>query len=39
VSAARALFTATDLAATVFSLDAGHANHAIARTIVSAGGE
>jgi predicted transposase YbfD/YdcC len=39
VPAARALLAATDLTATLVSLDAGHANHAIARTIVSAGGE
>ena len=37
--AARALLAATDLTDTLASLDAGHANHATARTIVSAGGE
>ena len=39
VPAARALLAATDLTATLVSLDAGHANHATARTSVSAGGE
>ena len=39
VPAARALLAATDLTATLVSLDAGHANHATARTLVQAGGE
>lgn len=39
VPAARALLAATDLTDTLVSLDAGHAHHATARTIVSAGGE
>lgn len=39
VPAARALLTATDLTDTLVSLDAGHANHATARTIVTAGGD
>ncbi|MEQ1771686.1 MAG: ISAs1 family transposase [Devosia sp.] len=39
VPSARALLAATDLTDTLVSLDAGHANHATARTIVSAGGE
>ena len=39
VPAARALLAATDLTDTLVSLDAGHANHATARTIVQAGGE
>lgn len=39
VPAARALLRATDLTDTLVSLDAGHANHATARTLVEAGGE
>lgn len=39
VPAARALLAATDLTGTLVSLDAGHANHETARTIVTAGGE
>ena len=39
VPAARALLAATDLTDTLVSLDAGHANHATARTIVTAGGD
>lgn len=39
VPAARALLAATDLAGALVSVDAGHANHDTARTIVSAGGE
>lgn len=39
VPAARALLAATDLTEVLVSLDAGHANHATARTIVEAGGE
>ncbi|MDI1247624.1 MAG: DUF4338 domain-containing protein [Lacunisphaera sp.] len=39
VPAARALLAQTDLTDTLVSLDAGHANHATARTIVEAGGE
>ena len=37
--AARALLAATDLTGTLVSLDAGHANHETARTLVTAGGE
>jgi hypothetical protein len=39
VPAARALLAATDLTDCLVSLDAGHANHETARTIVQAGGE
>jgi hypothetical protein len=39
VPAARALLAATDLTDTLVSLDAGHANHETARTLVAAGGE
>jgi len=39
VPAARALLAATDLAGALVSLDAGHANHETARTIVAADGE
>jgi hypothetical protein len=39
VPAARALLAATDLNECLVSLDAGHANHETARTIVTAGGE
>lgn len=39
VPAARALLATTDLTDPLVSLDAGHANHATARTIVQAGGE
>ncbi len=39
VPAARALLAGTDLTDTMVSLDAGHANHDPARTIVEAGGE
>jgi hypothetical protein len=39
VPAARALLAATDLTDCLVSLDAGHANHETARTIVAAGGE
>ena len=39
VPAARALLAATDLTGALVSLDAGHANHETARTIVTAGGE
>ena len=39
VPAARALLAVTDLTGTLVSLDAGHANHETARTIVAAGGE
>ena len=39
VPAARALLAATALAGALVSLDAGHANHDTARTIVSADGE
>jgi hypothetical protein len=39
VPAARALLAATDLAGALVSLDAGHANHETARTIVAANGE
>ena len=39
VPAARALLAATELAGALVSLDAGHANHDTARTIVGAGGE
>lgn len=39
VPAARALLAATDLTGSLVSLDAGHANHDTARTIVAAGGE
>jgi len=39
VPAARALLAATDLTGTLVSLDAGHANHQTARTIVTAGGD
>ena len=39
VPAARALLAQTDLAGSLVSLDAGHANHDTARTIVAAGGE
>lgn len=39
VPAARALLAATDLAGALVSLDAGHANHETARTIVQADGE
>jgi hypothetical protein len=39
VPAARTLLAQTDLTDTLVSLDAGHANHETARTIVAAGGE
>lgn len=39
VPAARALLENTELAGALVSLDAGHANHETARTVVSAGGE
>jgi hypothetical protein len=39
VPAARALLAATDLNGALVSLDAGHANHATAQTIVASGGE
>lgn len=39
VPAARALLAQTDLMGALVSLDAGHANHETARTIVAAGGE
>lgn len=37
--AARALLAQTELNGALVSLDAGHANHETARTIVEAGGE
>lgn len=39
VPAARALLAATDRTDTLVSLDAGHANHETARTLLAAGGE